>query len=192
MPVVDRYVCYVRAKPVTDIGRKLIYRLQYLDMDPDKMDHVKQLFLFALHSFNQDITSDNSIESIELFEQNGDAEKGVNAAWLYVVGADSVIRLLYGSRFISENEAGEKRYVILNLERMQGVKPVFWNPGCAGYTTNVFYAGIYEESKLKDAALDVDDVPVPIERLADLLICDRDVLKSICRDLDLGDFLKSL
>lgn len=77
------------------------------------------------------------------------------------------------------NVLAGKFFVILNLERMReaDAKPVFWKSHAAGYTDNVFLAGIYSEDQLKECCIYSDDLVIPIQEITELLRCDMEELK---------------
>lgn len=68
-------------------------------------------------------------------------------------------------------------FVILNLERMTGNRPVFWKAEGVGYTDNILMAGIYDKAGLERQCLAPDDPVVPIHKLPELLECNMEVLK---------------
>lgn len=75
-------------------------------------------------------------------------------------------------------------FVVLNLERMTGNRPVFWKADGHGYTNNILLAGIYDRAGLKKQCIYADDPVVPISKLPELLQCNMEVLKQFYADAD--------
>jgi hypothetical protein len=66
------------------------------------------------------------------------------------------------------------KYIILSPKHSEGNTPTFWRPNCAGYTTNPWLAGIYEEKEIQEDPTYFNDgfgavaIPLTKENLEEL------------------------